>query len=480
MEDTTLLLDYVTTIQMNQVDAAYQKIENLANEIQSGLDVFHNAEVVSTYGDKYGYTEHFKELIGDEALMDQAKGLLSTFIAWLKKKLTQLVSFIFYFIRSIMEMFTVFVWAIVNMSKLQNTVAPYDIGDLTIAYTRFYKSLQRRVVDLEFAGRTPINDYLNQLKEALDAHYNNLVTDIERAKHNVDCKRIDFHASAMVFQSYLENTLRVELNTMAEGLDRLQKSLNEKDTEAVLNQKLSEAIRRIPVLERYSDIYPNLTGRWIDKDNTLGMLQGRARFLIQICTMLSGTYTKAIRKGVSILKELHEAYNKGEASIHMEFPVDQSFVKRLSDFYGGPLKITTIVFTNTAPSTWSVANEFEGLMGWCYAGRGSGTSFPTEFWINTRMLTSWWNRFTVAFASEGRVNIYDYFLNVMVHECKHLWDLQHGEHFDDVEKVKYKNQDHEIRANAASAKFEITDRDRSWAKKIIDQVLAEIKKQKSK
>ena len=72
----------------------------------------------------------------------------------------------------------------------------------------------------------------------------------------------------------------------------------------------------------------------------------------------------------------------------------------------------------------------------------------------------------------------------VVDECKHLWDMQYGKEFDVMREgdsfFKYRKYQHERRAQEAATKFEITDRDRAWAKKIIDQVEAEIKKQKSK
>lgn len=168
----------------------------------------------------------------------------------------------------------------------------------------------------------------------------------------------------------------------------------------------------------------------------------------------------------------------------MEFPFDQAMIKRLSDFYGAPIKVTKLIVTNMSPTTWNIATETPGLMGWCYPGNGSGVSFPTELWVSARFMTSWIARFSGAFLNDNRINKYDAFIGTVVHECKHLWDMQYGKEFDVMQEgdsfFKYRRYQHERRAQEAATKFEITDRDRAWAKKIIDQVEAEIKRQKHK
>ena len=59
-------------------------INTVCNQIIQGYDVYHNACVVVNYYNKYGYTEHFRELIGTEENCCVAQ---SEVIMWDKIKL---------------------------------------------------------------------------------------------------------------------------------------------------------------------------------------------------------------------------------------------------------------------------------------------------------------------------------------------------------------------------------------------------------
>ena len=74
----------------------------------------------------------------------------------------------------------------------------------------------------------------------------------------------------------------------------------------------------------------------------------------------------------------------------------------------------------------------------------------------------------------------DWFISTIVHECKHLFDYQNDGLRDDNNKVPYPHRVHESSARNAANKYIITNADRAWAKKIIQAVEAEYKRQKSK
>lgn len=63
-------------------------------ELSSGVAAYHNAATILRYYNHYGYTEHFRELIGEENLIDQAKEVISKFVSWLKKKVGELITLI--------------------------------------------------------------------------------------------------------------------------------------------------------------------------------------------------------------------------------------------------------------------------------------------------------------------------------------------------------------------------------------------------
>lgn len=492
MEDITFLEDYQYQLKLNELDRNLMAMECLSMEVANGLTAIHNAAVVEQYGDKYGYTEHFQMLIGEEGFFDSAAKVLANVVKWLKKKLIQLASLIFNIINLVSDTISILAWVIVNHSRMNATKSPYDIEDLDSVFVNiFYTATHKCPFDKLVNSATNISEFTDALSEYLNNNYKDLEGRVAKCKVETSYARMNFRNYAQELEYTINNSYVVTLNTLGKVVDTLQKSLNENDNLERIQQKTIEFMKRLPEGQPFLKAFANsklCKSTEIKSDTAdnilLSLFRTQASLCIAFSTIYSQFYNKCIRRGISILKELHEAYNKGEATIHMEFPFDQTMIKRLSEFYGAPIKVTKLTVTNASPSTWNFANETSCVAGWCYGGDGSGVSFPTELWVSVRFIMSWVARFSGAVFADGRVNKYDNFIGTIVHECKHLWDLQYGKEFDIVQQgdsfFKYRNSQHERRAREAASKFEITDQDRSWAKKIIDQVEAEVKKQKSR
>lgn len=489
MEDITFLEDYQYQLKLNELDRNLMEMERLSVKVANGLMAIHNATVVEQYQDKYGYTEHFKLLIGEEGIFASAKDVLGSIISWLKKKLIQLASLIFNIVNGIVDILTSMVWAIVHVGKMNATKSPYKIPDVEEFFRIVYDmATKENRLGNDLSQVTTIGELASVLNDFLNEAYKKLDTGIATCKIETSYPRVDFCKYAQKLEYIINNSYVTMLNTMGKVIDTLQKSLNEHDDLTRTREKIADFIRRFPGARSLlldtnkTKIYEHVNVS--DESSFIAVLRIQASACIAFATSYSQFFNRCIRKGVSILKELHSAYNKGEVSIHMEFPFDQAMIKRLSDFYGAPIKVTKLIVTNMSPTTWNIATETPGLMGWCYPGNGSGVSFPTELWVSARFMTSWIARFSGAFLNDNRINKYDAFIGTVVHECKHLWDMQYGKEFDMIQEgdsfFKYRKYQHERRAQEAATKFEITDRDRAWAKKILDQVEAEIKRQKQK
>ena len=490
MEDITFLEDYQYQVQLNKLDQDIMSLERLSMEVGSALLAIHNATVVEQYQHKYGYTDHFKMLIGEEGIFDSAKEVLRNIIVWLKKKLLQLASIIFNIVNAIIKVITSMVWQVLHVGKMLNTKSPYDIEKVDVCFLNTRCDVfgldEHRLIGSRIST---VSEFSSELNKYLDEKYKKFDEGITECKVETSYPRIQFAEYAQSLEHEINNNYVTTLNTMGKVIDALQKSLNENDDINRIREKTDDFVKRFPgaqqlrVVLLYTKMYRAATQE-PSKEGSTAIVRMHASIYVACATAYSQFFTKCIRKGVSILKELHAAYNAGEVSIHMEFPFDQAMIKRLSDFYGAPLKVTKLIVTNMSPLTWNVATETPELMGWCYSGNGSGVSFPTELWINVRFMLSWVARLSGAFLNDNRVNKYDAFIGTVVHECKHLWDMQYGEEFDVMRRgdsfFKYRRYKHERRAQEAATKFEITDQDRAWAKKILDQVEAEIKKQKSK
>lgn len=71
---------------------AYDELLDECNSFTNGLNTYNNLFVILDYQRKYGYTEHFQMLIGEEGIFQQAKEAVSRFIAWLKEKTTNILN----------------------------------------------------------------------------------------------------------------------------------------------------------------------------------------------------------------------------------------------------------------------------------------------------------------------------------------------------------------------------------------------------
>ena len=474
MDSTLLLFDYITEVQQSKVESNFHDIKDICDELERGLNAFYNSEIVMEYYNKYGATEHFEMLIGNEELIDTVKDALASFIRWVKRKLIQLSSFLFQLVKSVVDVIASLVWMVFHVKEYTVGIdCPYNLHDLITVFSSLFvesrKSTNYRILDDQ--------SIIAVVQSKLSELYTGLKDDIVKAKTVVKYNRSEFKKRSVEFETLLNNAYTTEVDTLAHCIESFSKGLNENITSKQYISLRETLMTRLSYVHNIFIKY-SLKYDGTDENVEVSLLKRDLRLIVGICTAFSEFYSKGLRKGVSILKELHDAYNKGQASIHIEVPVDQSMITRLSEYFGEPIKVTKVVFTSMAPSTWNRGIGISGTVGgWCYPGAlGPGRSFPTELWINTRAVFSWMKRFeTTWMISGGSINIYDYFLKIFIHECKHLCDIQNGRDLNT--KIPDLFSPHERRARKAAARFEIKDSDRAWARKTIDTVKFEIEKQ---
>ena len=180
------------------------------------------------------------------------------------------------------------------------------------------------------------------------------------------------------------------------------------------------------------------------------------------------------------LKNLHLIYSGSKVHIHMTFPFDSGMRTRLESYFGGALNLGSVIVTNVSPSAWvsPVDGTISTVGGWCYTDHSLN---GYNLWINATYMLSWIARWTYAFVSNYNTSKEDWFVHTVVHECKHLWDSQHDLPFDSNKNgVAYPDRVQESRARNAANRYPITNADRAWAKKIIQAVEAEYKRQINK
>ena len=247
MDDITFFEDYQYQLRLNNLDRNLMELDRLSMEVTNGLLAIHNATVVEQYQDKYGYTEHFQMLIGEEGLFDTAKEALANIIRWLKKKLLQLASLIFNIVNEIARVIASIVWMIVNFKKMTSTKSPYDIGDVAKTYLVIYDDTARGTLLDAPESIQSIGDLSSAVNEVLDRSYRLLEERVDtESKQETSYEREKFLKLARGYELILNDKYITTLNTMGKVIDTLQKSLNENDTFERVRDKIGDFIRRFP------------------------------------------------------------------------------------------------------------------------------------------------------------------------------------------------------------------------------------------
>lgn len=430
-----------------------REIADLSRQIVAGIEAYENATVITSYEHVYGYTKHFELLIGEEGIFQQAKEGISKFFLWLKEKIVTFISKLFRVFRDIKASIKTHF----SPGQDQPMVWKYDINKVTKAWGNTVNKLVELSVELN--DNTDFSKFENFNQKLEDTFKAGLV---EESRNQV-YRRREIYKHATAISSDL-NQISSSIGTYIKALEEFKTQIKDTIDVDTLADKIYKSLGNVNNLFVHVDV---------DTDaQPTNIIKGFVR-LLSISISAVDTVGEF---GLKYLTDLHKAYTKDDYSINMTFPMDQNFVKRLGEHYGMSFRIRNMVVTNTNPLLWPnpVDDKPSALMGWCMIGTGSNT---VDFYVNVKVILSWYDRVFNA-ATVGVVSKIDQFLFVVVHECRHLYDSQMGTEID--MSKDYDEQDHERVANDAARTFKITDADRSWAKKIIQAVEAEYKKQMNK
>lgn len=434
-------------------------------ELQEGLIAYENAFVILRYYNKYGYTEHFRELIGEESLVDQAKEAISKFISWLKEKLHDLVKKLFVWI----EKRRVGVMKLLRKSN-EPTKLPYNLERIDGYRANIFNHLP-----------IPIN--FKQYSNDPAAVRENMKATFERWK-SVFTKTDKFeYGSDTILKITGDMQSKVELwsdrvKTIADAMQQYERSLKESLSPEDLYRLTKEFTSKCKHIIDYNCGYSDLVNdnpeqaHLIMKEHTTQVIQlitSGCDFITKMCNVAADWYCD--------VKHIYDATSK---DVNASIPFDRSMVHRLEAHYGGQLKVRDLILTNTSPSTWPIVKGVvhSRTAAWCYASDSNRDTF--DLWINITYLNSTWSRILDALVdpntTSGRYRKEDVFINNVVHECYHLYAAQNNLPFDQIhdpnkDRDAYHNAKHERDARDSARSFNITDSDRAWARKVLNSMI---------
>lgn len=432
---------------INELDVTYMELQTITDEIVNGCMAYHNACVVVNYYNKYGYTEHFRELIGEESLVDQAKEVIGKFISWLKKKLTELIEKITNTFHAIRDRLV----KLLGLKKTSNDlkdvmkqidinltrIATYRRGDDTVSInfdTSRIKTVTELAVDFIHRGSSSNapSDYtaksIKHLKSVFDA--------CQPLSHYENVKRRTVRDNALDVSARVGN-LSAIVETFQIELKELKLTISEDMTRDEFLQAIGQFTKCSP---------ESFNKRLFDQNIDV---------VVKELTLIVSTMAKATCKLINItygyLVQLNRDVNK-DVPIRVVVKINPLLLQRLERQFGGSLNVRNIVITNEDPQTWELADavpDERPTCGWCYAGHDRTGSL--DLYINYRLYKKYF-----------KDHNYNDFILTIVHECQHLYNSQHNMQFDNNEETTARN---------AEKKYTVAQPDDiAWAKEVVKKI----------
>lgn len=449
----------------------YEDFINSIRSIEDGCIAYHNCCVVAAYYEKYGYTEHLKELIGEEGLVKDAVSAVGKFLTWLKEKIKEICKKLWKFILKIVNWIlglfgfkpigssdnTSITSVTKSMNKVVDKIKGVSVRDpeerIQFKYNldRIYdylgdqvsliNTIYRNKVDV--ANNTYLDNYNRIVQEVVDATCDALTdTSDDRWCDAGTLKNILTGLSATA-----QHCISVAA-TVQKELDDFQSKITERST---VKDIVKEMIAMKGSLQ-----WNMITIGYNQDDNPKELVAGFIRYLM--------INTKALltvaRKIAPVIDHGAKAFNKDRIIEHEE-TFNQDLLRRLSNFFGASFKVTKVIFSTKDPHTWIVSDDDGTVNGWCCSGKDLHGS--TILFINYRSVLAQLKR------NDDITKVSRLVMKHVVHECRHLFDAQTGADFDDF-SIEYEDRQHEQRAFRDQEIFLITDKDINWIAGIIRKI----------
>ena len=435
-------------------------IKDICDQLTQGCEAYHNAYVVVNYYNKYGYTEHFRELIGEESLVDQAKEVISKFISWLKTQFEKLIN-------AIRQCFTAIrrrvckLLGIKESPKTNNAdFVKKSIGNLFLLMSQASDG----IVPLPYKDIEHTSDIFREA--CLYLYHKGKTIPFDKFKQRVE-RYVEEIRELCIQQKgtvgYYRGAVREVARSIATSLghtallaDTLVIALKE------FNMTVSDDMTKDEFREAISDILRQASDVF-DADSILsdGIQNGTKR-IVTILTTVSKAATEICSIGVTYILEIDRFFNR-DIPVEVTTKVPTRLLKKMEDLFGGSVNVRNIIITNRRPQTWGLSDDTydnQPPYGWCYTRNNMSGS--VDLYINYRLHSD---------IPESTKQI-DSFICTIVHECYHLFLAQHGKSPGD-------NKKEEDMVTPVEEKYYDTyldDEDRRWVKDLMRQIKSKLKR----
>lgn len=459
----------------------------VVDEIQRGLSTYGNFLFIEQFHRTNGLTSDFRDLIGDESIVESIGTALKKFWGWVVKKLQDLVKALREFfdriLTRILALFGItrknsFVGTSIN-SELSGILNPEDFktNDCVIQIPYKLQNLLKActylstLFPINFSG----NENMDEIVVAVINNYNSFVgedTNTHEYKKSEVYKVLDALCSTVGHCDSLRKTLENNANTIISyvhntptariNVDKLIQMFSKGNT--VVGFQGISGFGKACARYQYEQCGDTpVTNEIVLQIATVVIL----RALSCGCKMLVGVVSPIPK----VIRTVSAAYNKEHAQVHLRYDLDHDLKKRIEKELGGSLKISNIYMTTISSMSWPRVYATDSVSAAaCYAW--TDRTGAVDIWVNIRYLL----KAKVVYLGkilDRRTSV----LRSIVHECVHCYDAQHGVVFTGAKDPKdnfkeYSESAHEQHADNVADNFVFTNSDYKW----LDRIIADVTK----
>ena len=399
---------------------------------------------------------------GMESIFTDTVEGIQSFIQWLKKKLKEWINQFLQFVKSLRD--TLLTWVKNRNNKFLQAITStkpgserFDNTTITIPYDleKICETFRIITGHLPLAVKTTDSDTLKKEIYALHDMWNQVVL----PKFQYRVTRADCCASCRWIVDGIRH-LEAMSQTLSKNIKSVQTSLDRVNSPRELVGVMGKLVRGAEKLIR---IDPTLFQSFLFYFDTSSITVEQLQQVVRSCigslvlgTVLVVNLTNPLETMISTISKI---YNRESFELLYNTTIDPEFQRHIETMLQAPMEIGYIVVTTQEPNTWpTIGNSV--IAGWCYAG--THRSGVKDLWINARDLL----RNTDEQHLEPAIHR---FLTIIVHECVHLWDAQHGGAF--TEQGGHDSV-HERKAYSMESSYKPTLRETLWAKHQIQTMLS--------
>lgn len=443
-------LDYYDVIQDY---ISQQELDRLIQRHDDVLRAYQNAVEVLEFYKQRGITKDFLILIGDESLIANAKEAVKNFIDWIKQIIRHMVAFV-------LNLITKIRLKLIPLLHLEGNdrliKIRYDISaieqNLFVLLNDPIDCWINRPEQIEITERL-LKEQSTDLTHLLNTTVSgNAITAVRLKAHaEVVCKSLDMvnkYLPSVTKLTGLADKLNANDPATLQDIDRLISAMY--DTIKINHMKINDVSHADTIDDKLAVC-----------NTLLKLLLLRIKYTGMNVNTLEG-----------YLINLRRAYMNDEIDVHLSFIIPPDMCERLGKYYGGTFKVNCLVVTNRDPRTWPdpISGLRSPISGWMF----ENAPVP-NIWCNYNFLMS-----SVSRWSRLRGSKEESLIKTIVHECRHLFDIQNGaspEFTREDNVYDYKDRTYESRARYAADHYHPTQADIAFAKKVLYRLNEEVKRQ---